>query len=140
MFSKDSKAKEFVRENTQSGQIVFNDVMLQGGVPKLPFGGTGGSGYGYHMGRDAFNTFTYLRSSIDSPSWLDILLKVRYPPYSESRLKKALFFLQKPIWYSRPGAPQSSSGLKNLVRCLGAGFVVMLAAYLVRRLKDSRLK
>lgn len=40
------------------------------------------SGSGQHTGKYTFDMFTHLLSSLDSPSWLDTLLGVRYPPYT----------------------------------------------------------
>ncbi|GJJ14524.1 hypothetical protein Clacol_008788 [Clathrus columnatus] len=44
IFSNDSKLKKFVLENTLSGSVVVNDVVIQGGCHLVPFGGTGASG------------------------------------------------------------------------------------------------
>jgi len=57
------------------------------GVDGLPFGGTGGSGYGYHTGKYSFDMFTHLRASLDSPSWTDILMGSRFPPYTANKIK-----------------------------------------------------
>jgi hypothetical protein len=48
----------------------------------LPLGGVGTSGYGQYTGKFGFDTFTHLRSSMDTPTFLDIALKSRYPPYT----------------------------------------------------------
>ncbi|KAF4583580.1 hypothetical protein EYR38_002334 [Pleurotus pulmonarius] len=70
----------------------------QNQVEGLPFGGIGPSGSklcanrvsddtlstpaGCHTGDFTFDTFTHLRASMDSPSWVDMMLSARYPPYT----------------------------------------------------------
>ena len=94
-----------VINNTTSGAIGINEVILHGAVPGLPFGGVGTSGCelpsnflerdlghslfllysaGAHKGYFSFKTFTHERASIDNPGWVDYLLGWRYPPFSVS--------------------------------------------------------
>lgn len=37
---------------------------------------------GAHTGKFGFDMFTHLRSSLDSPSWIDMILAFRFPPYT----------------------------------------------------------
>jgi aldehyde dehydrogenase (NAD+) len=60
--------------------VCFNDVVMQAGVPDLPFGGVGASGMGAHHGEAGFKTFSHERSILRRPFWLD--LPQRYPPYT----------------------------------------------------------
>jgi hypothetical protein len=53
-------------------------------VDGIPFGGVGNSGYGQWTGKYGFDTFTHQRSSLDSPGWMDMLMKYRNPPYTVS--------------------------------------------------------
>ncbi len=64
---------------TSSGGVCFNDVVLQAGVPELPFGGVGKSGMGKYHGKAGFDNFTHYKSVLKRPFWLD--LNFRYPPY-----------------------------------------------------------
>ncbi len=64
---------------TSSGGVCFNDVVLQAGIPELPFGGVGLSGMGKYHGKAGFDNFTHYKSVLKRPFWLD--LKFRYPPY-----------------------------------------------------------
>lgn len=73
-----------VAENTRSGSIVFNDVLVQVGAPGLPFGGSGSSGHGSYKGKFGFDTFTHMRSSMDTPNWVERFMTFRYPPYTVS--------------------------------------------------------
>ena len=59
----------------------MNDVVMQVGVPQLPFGGVGESGMGRYHGQAGFDTFSHLRSVLRRPFRLD--LPFRYPPYGE---------------------------------------------------------
>ncbi len=64
---------------TSSGGVCFNDVILQAGIPELPFGGIGTSGMGKYHGKAGFDNFTHYKSVLKRPFWLD--LNFRYPPY-----------------------------------------------------------
>jgi len=66
-------------ETTSSGGVCFNDVVMQAGVPELPFGGVGASGMGSYHGRNGFETFSHAKSVLKRPFRFDF--KLRYPPY-----------------------------------------------------------
>ncbi len=65
---------------TSSGGVCFNDVVLQAGIPELPFGGVGLSGMGKYHGKAGFDNLTHYKSVLKRPFWLD--LNFRYPPYN----------------------------------------------------------
>ncbi|KAH9851146.1 aldehyde dehydrogenase [Lenzites betulinus] len=71
---------KFVHQ-TQSGQLVFNDVVMQLAVTELPFGGLGDSGCEYH----AFDMFTHCRGTINVPIAQEPHLQGRYRPYTEDK-------------------------------------------------------
>ncbi|KAG2065681.1 NAD-dependent aldehyde dehydrogenase [Suillus decipiens] len=85
-FSSDAAFKNKVFDNTQSGAAVANDVLIHGGTDGLPFGGIGPSGSGYQTRSFSFDMFTHLRSSLDSPGWIDNILGGRFPPYTSGKL------------------------------------------------------
>ncbi len=87
LFSSRRQAQERVRQGTRSGGLVFNDVIVHLTVPGLPFGGLGPSGMGASHGRAGFETFSHRRSVMRRASWFDP--SVRYPPYSEGKLRIA---------------------------------------------------
>lgn len=89
-FGGTKKDHEKILDTTSSGGVCFNDVVMQAGVPNLPFGGVGCSGMGRYHGEAGFKTFSNQRSILRRPFWLDI--KLRYPPYNLniSSLKKIL--------------------------------------------------
>jgi len=107
VFSHNPKIKSQVIDNTQSGGVAVNDTILHLAVPGLPFGGVGGSGYGYHTGKAGFDTFTHTRSTIDNPGWVDKILGIRYPPYTSKKLARA-DMANFPSLPARPsGAPKA---------------------------------
>lgn len=79
LFSRDRQAQQRVLAASSSGSVVFNDVVLQGGIAALPFGGVGPSGMGRYHGEAGFCTFSHERSVLRRPFQLD--LPFRYPPY-----------------------------------------------------------
>lgn len=64
VFSSDSKTQKLLKSCIPSGAVVYNDAMLQMGLPTLPFGGVGQSGFGRYHGRRTFELFTYGLSSL----------------------------------------------------------------------------
>lgn len=79
LFGGGDKEQGKVLSMTSSGGVCFNDVVLQAGIPELPFGGVGTSGMGKYHGKAGFDNFTHYKSVLKRPFWLD--LKFRYPPY-----------------------------------------------------------
>ncbi|KAK0202984.1 aldehyde dehydrogenase [Desarmillaria ectypa] len=86
-FTQNEDTKALIRDCTTSGNLVYNDTFIQLAVAELPFGGVGDSGHGRQGGRYGFESFGYLRSSIDMPLELEPFLTVRYPPYTPENLK-----------------------------------------------------
>ncbi len=82
LFGGDKNHQNQLLRQTSSGGVCFNDVVMQAGVPDLPFGGVGASGMGAHHGEAGFRTFSHERSVLRRPFWLD--LPQRYPPYTLS--------------------------------------------------------
>ena len=80
LFSKQRAAQEQILQRTSSGGVCFNDVVMQVGVPELPFGGVGNSGMGNYHGEAGFRTFSHERSVLRRPFRLDV--PFRYPPYA----------------------------------------------------------
>ncbi|KAF5389876.1 hypothetical protein D9757_003571 [Collybiopsis confluens] len=104
VFTQDSDFKAKIFNNTQSGSAMANETIIHPAIHGLPFGGIGPSGSGYHTGKYGFEMFTHLRSSIDSPSWIDMLLSWRYPPYSAASLKAMARFTSAGL-PPRPSGP-----------------------------------
>lgn len=88
VFSNDKALKAKVFDNTQSGTVSYNELVIHYAVTGIPFGGIGASGSGYTTGKYTFDIFTHLRSSLETPKWTDqLLLFTRYPPYERGRLQ-----------------------------------------------------
>ena len=79
LFGGGEKEQVQIVASTSSGGVCFNDVVLQAGIPELPFGGVGSSGMGKYHGKAGFDNFTHYKSVLKRPFWLD--LNFRYPPY-----------------------------------------------------------
>jgi len=77
-----------VLANTNSGGVTINDVIMHAGVPNAPFGGVGDSGYGAYHGVHGFLCFTHRRIVVAPPTWLDMVMSFRYPPYDLKHLSK----------------------------------------------------
>jgi beta-apo-4'-carotenal oxygenase len=65
-----------------SGGASVNDAFFHGSIPTLAFGGVGDSGQGAYRGKASFDTFTHRRSVTTTPSWIESLIAIRYPPYA----------------------------------------------------------
>ncbi|NJL49654.1 MAG: aldehyde dehydrogenase [Leptolyngbyaceae cyanobacterium SM2_5_2] len=84
VFSRNASVHNQVLQQTSSGCVCINDVILQVAVWDMPFGGVGNSGIGAYHGKFSFDTFSNLKSVLRKPFWLDI--NWRYPPY-EGKVK-----------------------------------------------------
>jgi aldehyde dehydrogenase (NAD+) len=85
LFSTDKAVQKKVLSSTSSGGVCLNDLLMQLFVPELPFGGVGLSGMGSYKGRQSFETFSHRKSVLKRSLRFDVPL--RYPPFSESKLK-----------------------------------------------------
>ena len=85
LFTRDAAARERVLDETSSGGVCINDVVMHMPSPYLPFGGVGASGMGNYHGRRSFDTFTHAKGVMKKSTWPDI--PVRYAPYTASKLK-----------------------------------------------------
>ena len=77
-------------ENTQSGGVCINDVIMHISSIDLPFGGVGDSGMGNYQGLEGFRTFSHARS-VYKQGWLNLpKLAGTNPPYNAKKLDKML--------------------------------------------------
>ncbi|KAH9841000.1 aldehyde dehydrogenase [Rhodofomes roseus] len=81
VFTNDSKFKNKVMDNTQSGTASTNETILHVMANDAPFGGFGASDYGYSTGKAAFDDFTHFRIDYTAMS-------ARYTPYNPAALKR----------------------------------------------------
>ena len=77
---------EKILAETSSGGVVINNSLLHVANFNLPFGGVGESGMGRAHGVHGFRTFSN-EKSILKQNFLGKLMKITYPPYTESKMK-----------------------------------------------------
>ncbi|XP_035985342.1 aldehyde dehydrogenase family 3 member B1 isoform X2 [Fundulus heteroclitus] len=87
VFSDESSIVKTVMKNTSSGGFCSNDGIVHMTLPGLPFGGVGASGWGSYHGRWSFETFSHRRACMLRGWALERLNGLRYPPYTEDKLK-----------------------------------------------------
>jgi len=85
LFGSDNDVQHKVVDETSSGGVCINDVIMHLVVPDLPFGGVGSSGIGAYHGRASFTTFSHAKGVLAKSTHGEIPL--RYPPYTESKFK-----------------------------------------------------
>ncbi|TFY56737.1 hypothetical protein EVG20_g8816 [Dentipellis fragilis] len=111
IFSKSAAFKSKVIENTQSGSAIVNDTLIHGAVEGFPFGGVGPSGSGAHKGKFSFDMFTHIRPTLDNPSWVEMMMSGRYPPYTVAKASS----MAKLIIPSLPSRPSYLPKLEGTV-------------------------
>jgi len=87
VFSKNSKVSDKFLARTSSGGMCINDTIMHGGIDTLPFGGVGASGMGAYHGHFSFTTFSHQRAVLKKKQSMEMLNDVRYPPYTDGKLK-----------------------------------------------------
>ncbi|KZF19057.1 aldehyde dehydrogenase [Xylona heveae TC161] len=102
---------------TRSGGASVNDAYFHGSIPTLEFGGVGESGQGSYRGKASFDCFSHRRSITTTPTWLESVLSLRYPPYAGKLEKLALLGGERPN-FDRDGQVQIS--LLTRILALGA--------------------
>ena len=85
LFTTSKAAEKRIVSTLSYGGGCINDVIVHLATSYMPFGGVGNSGMGAYHGKDSFTTFTHAKSIMNKANWLD--LPVRYPPYTEKKLK-----------------------------------------------------
>ena len=61
-FGSDETEQNWVLDNTLSGGVSINDVVMHPALEDAPFGGVGASGMGHYHGREGFLEFSHARS------------------------------------------------------------------------------
>ncbi|GAB2842843.1 aldehyde dehydrogenase family protein [Actinocorallia aurea] len=80
-FTKRAEVREAFLTGTSSGGVAFGAVMVQLGVPALPFGGVGPSGTGAYHGEHTVRTFSHERAVLRRLPGPDLAAFVR-PPFT----------------------------------------------------------
>ncbi|XP_031400865.1 aldehyde dehydrogenase family 3 member F1 isoform X2 [Punica granatum] len=85
VFTKDESFKQQLLQETSSGSVTFNDVMVQFICDSLPFGGVGQSGFGRYHGKYSFDAFSHEKAVMRRGFFPEI--EPRYPPWNDFKLK-----------------------------------------------------
>ena len=78
-FGTDAGEERKVLDQTTSGGVTVNDVIMHISQEDLPFGGVGPSGMGAYHGREGFLTFSH-QKSVYSQSRVDVMQKLGMTP------------------------------------------------------------
>jgi aldehyde dehydrogenase (NAD+) len=91
VFSQSSKNTDYILNNTSSGGVCVNDVVLHYSNPHLPFGGVNTSGIGKAHGFYGFTDFSNQKAVLKQRTGFTSV-KMTYPPYTDKvkRLVKIL--------------------------------------------------
>ncbi len=92
IFSRDRQTIDCLINNTQSGGVCINDVVLHFLHLNLPFGGINNSGHGNAHGFYGFRAFSHERAVLKHGALSP--LKLLYPPYTPT-VRKLINFLLK---------------------------------------------
>lgn len=95
VFSHNNKLIKRMIDETSSGGVTANDVIMHFTLNSLPFGGVGSSGMGAYHGKHSFDTFSHLRPCLLKSLRGESANKLRYPPNSQSKVDWAKFFILK---------------------------------------------
>ncbi|NLZ77024.1 MAG: aldehyde dehydrogenase family protein [Spirochaetales bacterium] len=85
LFSRNREAHRRITCELSCGGCCINDVVMHLANVHLPFGGVGASGQGAYHAEEGFRSFSHIKPVLTSHTFLDVPL--RYPPYTERRLK-----------------------------------------------------
>ncbi|KAK4503988.1 hypothetical protein PRZ48_004903 [Zasmidium cellare] len=128
---------------TRSGGASINDGFFHASIPTLEFGGVGDSGQGAYRGKASFDAFTHRRAITTTPSWVEGLLAIRYPPYTNDKLKKFRAMNDVKPNFDRNGKPTGGLvwwvlglGGKSAAGAGGRWVLVAAIAVLAARYKD----
>ncbi|KAH9841185.1 putative fatty aldehyde dehydrogenase [Teratosphaeria destructans] len=94
-----------ILSQTRSGGVSINDAFFHASIPTLAFGGVGDSGQGAYRGKASFDTFTHRRSVTSTPGWIEGMLAVRYPPYTDAKLRQVKKMQELKPNFDRSGKP-----------------------------------
>jgi coniferyl-aldehyde dehydrogenase len=95
IFSNDTGLQNTILQNTLSGGVSINDVIVHVSCENLPFGGIGPSGMGNYHGFDGFKTFSHARA-IYKQSKINLQkLGGMLPPYGEKCEKTLASMIKK---------------------------------------------
>ncbi len=138
-----ASVNEYETQSSCCGNLVncFCSGFFHACMPTLAFGGVGNSGQGSYRGKASFDCFTHRRSVTTTPSWMESMLTVRYPPYEGKQAKFERMSKLTPN-FDREGRVKSSMltwltsflslGADNKTDAAKRYLVVLLGKFIVR--------
>lgn len=100
----------FLRRTT-SGGVSVNDFAAHCAVPRVPFGGVGGSGWGAYHGRAGFDTFSHKRTVVRSRLPMS-LGRMMTPPYPRLLDRAVRIFVSRSATKARARVDGSGGDLR----------------------------
>ncbi|XP_028320491.1 aldehyde dehydrogenase, dimeric NADP-preferring-like isoform X1 [Gouania willdenowi] len=97
IFSSDKKAINKMMEETTSGGVTVNDVMMHYTLSSLPFGGVGQSGMGRYHGKHTFEQLSHHRACLVRSLAMENVNLSRYPPQDRRRARRVKMALKSPL-------------------------------------------
>ncbi|MEM1010465.1 MAG: aldehyde dehydrogenase family protein, partial [Myxococcota bacterium] len=91
-FSNNIQERNKLLQQTLSGGVTINDVIMHTAIESLPFGGVGPSGMGSYHGYDGFKTFSHARAICTQSPWFDLAGMFR-PPFTPSKERILSFMM-----------------------------------------------
>ena len=84
-FGHDQQETRRVLDQTTSGGVTLNDVIMHIAQEELPFGGVGPSGMGSYHGIEGFKTFSHAKSVYKQTASISKLMAKMGPPYKKKQ-------------------------------------------------------
>lgn len=94
-FDNDKGTQDRILNQTISGGVTINDVILHIAMEELPFGGVGASGIGAYHGKRGFLEFSHQKAIFKQSPFDNFLLKATRAPYGKVLEKYLEFTIQK---------------------------------------------
>ncbi|CAN9510995.1 unnamed protein product [Ophioblennius macclurei] len=97
IFCNDKKAINKMIDETTSGGVTVNDVMMHYTLSSLPFGGVGHSGMGRYHGKHTFDQLSHHKACMVRTLAMEHVNLSRYPPQDRRRARRVKMALKSPL-------------------------------------------
>ncbi|XP_056139067.1 aldehyde dehydrogenase, dimeric NADP-preferring-like [Lampris incognitus] len=97
VFCSDKKAIKKFLDETSSGGVTVNDVMMHYTLSSLPFGGIGKSGMGRYHGKHTFDQLSHHRACLVRSLGMESINLARYPPQDAQRARRVRLAMKSPL-------------------------------------------
>ncbi|KAI3834838.1 hypothetical protein MKW98_015951 [Papaver atlanticum] len=85
VFTNNETLKKRMISETSSGNLAFNDAVIQYACDTIPFGGVGQSGFGRYHGKFSFDTFSHEKGVVSKSFLTEFWF--RFPPWNANKLQ-----------------------------------------------------